>query len=387
MSARFRHRLPSPANWPPAIHIIALLAAALLLPAGCRQERDIAGASAILFLRAGPAETAQIFLQPPGDAPARQLTGKSEAAAPVIDYAAAPDGRTIVYSVDLAGDGPPASALRMIGRDGHGDRLLLDCPAAECTAPVWSPDGQRIIYEIRQARDGFPGPPRLYWLDPADGRTLPLIEGDGAPSVGARFSPDGSWLSYVSPGDEGVVVLRLSDNYQQLLTSRAGSPAAISPDNSVVVYSDINLQAYESGPSAGDDGPLALQESANIFLYRSGLGGDAPRQRLSPDVATVDNAAAFSPDGQWLAFGRAPATSHARQLWVMRADGTDARPLTSDPAISHGPPSWSPDGQYLLFQRHQPGDPPDVTSVWMIEVATGQETAITDDGYLPAWLP
>lgn len=364
-------------------YLAALLLLATLLHAGCRGEAQ----PSILFLRGDPAGAAQLYLQPPGDSPARQLTGTNDPAAPpVIDYAVSPDSRNIAYSVDLSGAGGEASALRLIERDGRNDKLILDCPAAECSAPVWSPDGQRLIYERRPWQDGLLGTPRLYWLDPSGGETLPLIEGDETPGYGARFSPDGAWLSYVSLGHEGVVALHLTSGEQRLLTSRVGSPAAFSPDGLAIVYSDISLQAYESGPPAGGaENPL--QESANVFLYRSSLNEDSPRQRLSPDVAVVDSVPAFSPDGAWLAFGRAPATAHARQIWLMRPDGTDARSLTGDTTVSNGPPRWSPDGRYLLFQRYRLDDPAGVAAVWRLEIATGRLVVVTDEGYLPEWLP
>ena len=104
---------------------------------------------------------------------------------------------------------------------------------------------------------------------------------------------------------------------------------------------------------------------------------------LSSGVA--DNAAAFSPDGAWIAFGRTPAnTAAGRRLWLMRADGSDARPLTNDPAVTHGPPVWSPDGRTLLFQRYDPAE--ETTSVWRLDVATGAETLVAEGGYLPGWL-
>jgi len=359
----------------------ALLLLLLLLVACGRQNPP-----SVLFLRDGPAGTPQLYVQPPGDAPARALTGNDAAAPPVVDYAVSPDGRRILYSVGAAAGGEGGSALRLL-TIGGGDRALLDCPAAECSAPVWSPDGRTVIYELRPWLDGLPGSPRLRRLDPNDGRSLPLIEGEETPAYGARFSPDGRWLSYVSMADEGVVLYRLADGQQRLLDSRVGSPAAWSPNSAEVVYGDIAVQAHQTAPEAGG-APTPIQESANIYLYRTIVAEDSPRQRLSPEAAVADSAPAFSPDGQWLAFGRAPAgTVAGRQLWLMRPDGADARPLTDDSTVSHGPPSWSPDGRYLLFQRYEMGDPAAVASVWRLDVATGEETLVAAEGYLPGWLP
>lgn len=348
--------------------------------AGCRQAGD---APAVLFLLPGPNGAHQLFRLPAGSAAPRQLTGGDDPAAPeVYDYAPAPGGERVAYAVlEDSGD----TAIRIVDDDGSGDTLLLDCPQAECSGIVWSPDGRRVVYERRARARGLLESPRLFWLDPATGETLPLIEGNETPGYGARFSPDGRRLSYVSIADDGIVLYNLDDGRQRLLSSRVGSPAAFSPDSAAVVYGDLVVQGHETAPDTGEEViETPVQESSNVFLYRSLVDDDSPRELLSPDAAVADTVPAFSPDGEWIAFGRAPAnTTAGRQLWLMRLDGSDARPLTSDPAYTHGPPNWSPDGRALLFQRYDPSAM--VTSVWRLDVETGEATLLADGAYLPAW--
>ena len=142
------------------------------LAVGCTSPA--ADAPAILFLRPpDDGGAGQLFVQPLGG-DARQLTGTADPSAPeVIDYAPAPDGERIVYATQAGSD----TALRLVEPDGGGDRLLLECPAAECAAPVWSLDGLRLLFERRPLDDGLPGQPRLVWLDPDTGATQPLITG------------------------------------------------------------------------------------------------------------------------------------------------------------------------------------------------------------------
>lgn len=330
----------------------------------------------VLYLRAGDAGRIQLYRQDAADAAPQQLSGQT--AGDVLDFAAAPDGRRVVYSVT---DGAHGS-LRIVDSDGGGDRELLACPDAECSGPVWSPDGARLVYE-RRARgdDGVVGSPRLHWLDPADGATLPLVE-DEVIGYGARFSPDGAWLSYVSPGDEGVVLYRLADGQQRLISSRVGRPVAFSPDSAQVIVGDLVLEGNPTG-----DALAPIQESSRIFLYRVVLAEEG-RQRLSAELPVEDSAPAWSPDGQWIAFGRAPAdAASGRQLWLMHPDGSEARALTSDPNLFHGPPSWSPDGTTLLYQRFDLSDPAATPEVWSLRLADGATTRIAPSGYLPAWLP
>src|SRR5690606_15262689 len=131
------------------------------------------------------------------------------------------------------------------------------------------------------------------------------------------------------------VLYRLADGFQRLLPSRVGSPAAWSPDSAAVVYGDLVVVAHEM-ESEGVDLPPPFLESSYTFLYLTRVNEDSARQRLSPDAAVADGVPAWSPDGKWIAFGRAPAnTGAARQLWLMRPDGGEARALTSDPAITY----------------------------------------------------
>ena len=61
-----------------------------------------------------------------------------------------------------------------------------------------------------------------------------------------------------------------------------------------------------------------------------------------------------SPDGNWVAFTRCPFTcvSPARQVWIVRIDGTGAR-MIADNAKE---PSWSPDGTKLIYAGSVSGD-------------------------------
>ena len=356
---------------------LALVAVGLAGPTGCGSAIS---QPAVLFLRADSAGGTQLYRQDAPDSAPQQLSGQG--AGDVLDFAAAPDGRRLVYTITDGANG----ALRIVNSDGGDDRELLACPDAECSGPVWSPDGTRLVYERRALdADNALGSPRLHWLDPADGATLPLVAGEVI-GYGARFSPDGAWLSYVSPADEGVVLYRLADGQQRLLSSRVGRPAAFSPDSAQVIVSDLVL---EGNPTAPDDGdvPAPIQESSRVFLYRVLLAEEG-RERISADLPVDDSAPAWSPDGQWIAFGRVPAdAASGRQLWLMRPDGSEARALTNDPNLFHGPPTWSPDGTTLLYQRFDLSDPAATPEVWHLRLADSLSTLIAPGGYLPAWLP
>ncbi len=98
----------------------------------------------------------------------------------------------------------------------------------------------------------------------------------------------------------------------------------VSPDGSTIVF-DLLGDIYLLPISGGDARPI-----------NSGLAWSMqPR---------------FSPDGAEIAF-----TSDAGggdNIWIMKADGSDARQLTKEDFRLLNNPSWSPDGQYIAAKKH-----------------------------------
>jgi Tol biopolymer transport system component len=89
-------------------------------------------------------------------------------------------------------------------------------------------------------------------------------------------------------------------------------------------------------------------------------------------VAVQWERGAWSPDGRRIAFtGSYGAVDPDWDIWVVRADGTGRRRLTSDGASFH--PVWSPDGRRIYF-AYRPEDHPET-----IEFSDGSDAD-------PAWI-
>ena len=104
-----------------------------------------------------------------------------------------------------------------------------------------------------------------------------------------------------------------------------------------------------------------------------------------------DSWASWSPDGEWIALVRRVVVDgrpeRGNHIWIMSADGGDARQLTAEPDLLHFQPHWSPDGQYLLFHQYTLGEPLVKPTIWILDVPKGKLTQVTADGSQPAWLP
>lgn len=105
----------------------------------------------------------------------------------------------------------------------------------------------------------------------------------------------------------------------------------------------------------------------------------------------------LSPDGSEIAFVREWADVNTDRrysnLWIVRADGGEPRPLTAGKRRDRWP-RWSPDGQRLLYLSDagggtagDAGGPPQLHVRWM---DSGQTTRVTDLVHgprVPAWSP
>jgi Tol biopolymer transport system component len=94
----------------------------------------------------------------------------------------------------------------------------------------------------------------------------------------------------------------------------------------------------------------------------------------------------FSPDGQHIVFNSS-RSGEAMDIWVARADGSNARQLTRGPGRWQGSPRWSPDGRRIAFDSQQEDGH---WQIWVIDADGGAPRQITTDPgdhNLPGWSP
>ena len=82
--------------------------------------------------------------------------------------------------------------------------------------------------------------------------------------------------------------------------------------------------------------------------------------------------AGFSPDSQWLAY----TGGDGRSIWVMRRDGSEARPVVADGETNHFP--WFlADGRLAYITEYVPPKYDGAwTNAWAFDIPTGQRTLL-----------
>lgn len=321
----------------------------------------------------------QLFLAPaPVDATAVVTTTPvqlTQLNTTLWEFAVAPDSSRIVYSA-LKEDG--TGDLWSISPGEQTPTLILACPNAVCTSVAWTTDGRTLAFSRRNATQfATPvlSPPRLWLLDVASGESFPAFVDDQKLAFEPRWSADSQWLSYVSPDLGGVGVYNLQTNAEQFFASTTGEAGIWHPQRH-----ELLISVAEPVSDTYVTHLMLVDPVAQTQVNLSGA-----------DKLVEDGSAAWSPDGEWIAFRRkefaGPTATPGKQLWLMRKDGSDARALTAEAAYDFGAPLWSPDGRYLLFHK-LPLRGPDITmGVWVMEPASGQMWEVAKPGQRPQWFP
>jgi TolB protein len=100
-----------------------------------------------------------------------------------------------------------------------------------------------------------------------------------------------------------------------------------------------------------------------------------------PDGAYVP---VYSPDGRQIAFAATPRGASSQDIYVMNADGTNARRLTTHPDIDTVP-TWSPGGTQIAFTSRRTGRP----RIYIMNV-DGSDTRplpVFEDAETSTWSP
>ena len=308
-----------------------------------------------------------------------------------------PDGQWIAFSSDRGFEYKPhargwehiqATSIYIVRKDGTGLRRLTD-GSKFAGSPKWSADGKRIVFyemepgdtfAVRVVATGFPSliTTQIISLDVATGARTEHTSGPGV-KVAPQFFASGrvAYLTKAAPKDAriGLTYAGGAPEDAKAFDGAMRNPSW-SGDGKRVVYQQVNFAARGQNspfyakspefdlrftdvmPTLSKDRKLALTDfRASLNDNRASIsimdadGSNLRRVFVSDEGAAM--APAWSPDGQWLAFGLgaffgARATQPAHIVMV-KADGSQKKDLTKGP-VNSGFPSFSPDGKRIVFR-------------------------------------
>ena len=331
----------------------------------------------------------------PADLYLRSIDGQdttrlTETTLGVYDYSLGSDGSTLVYAAER-GDG--GTDLHLLNLTTGDDSLAFACPTgARCRVPALSPDGQILAFEQFDLEGGsaagrVPGPTRVWAVDLSQPSSVFPIGAEDHVTSMPTWSPAGV-LAYFNNTLRAIALVDLSTSpiptVLRYLPSDLGPIGSWSPDGAFLIFPEI---VFPSGPAPAEGSVLFYShifraEAASgevVDLWRGGMG-------LVEDASPV-----YSLDGQWIAFTRKYLEQDrwtlGRQLWVMRADGSGAHPLTDEPDFNHSALAWSPDSGGLVYMRFDETNPTQASEIWLVGSDGEGAQPLVVGGYLPRWIP
>ncbi len=249
------------------------------------------------------------------------------------------------------------------------DRKQLTFNAGGKSFPAWAPDGRRLAFVSTQS-----GSPEI-WVLNVDGMDQKQITSGGGNFIPA-WSPDGKEIAFTSTrtGAPQIWVVNADGgNQRQLTTVGHNNAPTWAPDGRKIAFWSGDErgfgQVWVMNPDGGDKKQLTFPK-ATPYAPR-GSSANAPFWLYSQQIAFWS--------GIEHQYG---------QIWVMNADGSDQRQLTTEPApASSDNPIWSPDGTKILFDTNRRGK----VEIWVMDAdGRNQKALISDIKLIPArasWRP
>ena len=287
------------------------------------------------------------------------------------DPQVSPDGRTIVYvrrSMDRLKDVVRGDLWTLDVATGAHRPLVAG--GASAGAPVWSPDGTRIAYTTSED-----GKPQLRVRFMETGESFALAQFENAPRQ-AVWSPDGKSLAFTlfTPSEarsfakppkapegaewsppvavyddiqfrfDGAGYLKEGADHVYTIPADGGTPRQITTGEADFANPAWlgNATLLVVGNEA-EDRDLDPIESEIYAVSLSDLSRRALTTRDGPDLSP-----AVSPDGRriaYLGYDDKVLSYQQTELYVMDADGSNARLLTGGYDRSIGPIQWAGDGR------------------------------------------
>ncbi|MGH2737157.1 MAG: hypothetical protein ACRDKZ_16385 [Actinomycetota bacterium] len=102
-----------------------------------------------------------------------------------------------------------------------------------------------------------------------------------------------------------------------------------------------------------ENGRITYSLSTNSGMELHSMRPDGSRDRVIPTPSGLPWLHAWSPDGSKLAVSIFPNEEGERTIWVMNADGSNARRVAAAENVSV--PSWSPDGTAIAYAASTDG--------------------------------
>lgn len=246
--------------------------------------------------------------------------------------------------------------------NGTSTRPLTSTPGL-FLQPSFSSDGQELAYTWRSNKDAH----QSIYLQHIFSDDRRLLIDTGRDDYSPAWSPNNSEIAFLhSLGDDQPLEIQIVKKQNPALRRKVATicdandvfrnPPTLSwsPDARLLVTTDCNDK----------------NGSPSLTLISVDTG--QKHQLTRPPSRTWDDQAAFSPNGDWIAFRRSQDDC-SDEIYVVPANGGPERKLTSRCDSIDGL-AWAPDGKHILFSS---GRATSLGNIWSLPLSGGSPVAVT----------
>jgi eukaryotic-like serine/threonine-protein kinase len=312
-----------------------------------------------------------------------------------------PDGDFIYYVVQESNN--PIQRLYQVPVLGGTPRRVLD----DIDSPVtFSPDGKRLAF-VRRRRSLGEDSIIVAGVDGAAERTLMTRKGPAFYGInGPAWSPDGRLIAVAAGTNEGgrrmnVVTVRAETGEERTLSAQtwfdvnrvawlAGSEGLIvsateqgstlsqvwhvsHPDGAAQkVTNDLN-DYRDMSLTADSRALVTVQSEAHVNVWVAPANDVARARQITSGIGQYngERGMAWVPDGRIVFVSR---ISGSRDIWIMDADGTNQKQLTTPATRADVYPSVTPDGRYIVFTSNRKGN----SNIWRMDLEGNNAAQLTN---------
>jgi TolB protein len=271
-----------------------------------------------------------------------QFTGEAGVADTKIAYVSGARGAKELVMADYDG-----AAVTNVTRNGSINLM-----------PVWSPDSRSLAFTSYMQ-----GYPDLYRAFPFERRPAQTLAAHHGINSSPAWSPDGKTVAMTlsKDGNPEIYLLTVATGTLRRLTRHAG------------------IDTEPSWSPTGREIAFISDRSGRPHMYVMDAEGAGVRPLTSGGFHTQPR---WSPKGDLIAYTQRQGT---HDIWVVNADGSNPRRLTSGPGDNQGP-TWAPNGRHLMFQSNRLGTW-QLFSMLMDGSAQTPMTKGSVDSTSPSWSP
>jgi dipeptidyl aminopeptidase/acylaminoacyl peptidase len=250
-----------------------------------------------------------------------------------------------------------------------------------------SPDGRSVTYNLAN-NDLATNRQLVHVWKQTIGGGAPIQLTNGANESGARWSPDGSTIFYLSGGE--IYLLPSAGGTARQLTHHPGIRASgvspvthptWSPDGRFIYFVATDPRS-QTGATADEVRVFGQTDVVQQHLWKIEVETGKEERITSGDWSVL--AFRMSRDGRRFAILRAPTTQaidHYRSdVWVLDADGKNAHAITSN-GLYEVDAELSPDGSqvWFLVDANQKGEPYYGQALFVAPAAGGDARMLLQD--------